>query len=202
MYEDGFQDDPFSDMEFDDVFNLITIDRIRKKKITVSLRDKETGDEISLKQSVHQIMDYIQDQTSNSKNLTNKQRLMTNQIMPLCSQAMCSGLPRLLGERHAYMTVTIEKFRYSTIMMMMLSLSLLKWVQQKNLEIVAHEEDVSDEEIEKMDKISRASSTAATGAMMGMSPKEIMQDLLKSGDLDLGEVKKMLNLDNNDDDPN
>lgn len=195
-----YEDDPFEEMDFDDAFNLVTIDKIRKKKITVSLRDKETGDEIPLKTAIHQLMDYIQDQTSNTKNLTEKQRMMTSQIMPLCSQAMCSGLPRLLGKRHAYMTITIEKFRYSTIMMMMLSLSLLKWVQQKNLEIVAHEEDVTDEEIERMDQMSRISSAASTGAMMGMDPADIVKDLLDSGDLDADTIRKMLGSPSDDDD--
>ncbi len=179
--------DPFENMNQDDLFNLITIDRIRKKKITVTLVDSD-GDEIDLGDACREIMDYVTDQCSVKKKQNDKQRVMINQILPLVSQAMCSTLPSLMGKRHAYMTLTQENFRYSHIMMMMLSLTLLKWVNKKTIKIVTHEEDVTDEEIERYEKMSRVSSAATTGAMMGMSPKEIMKDLIESGDISSAEI--------------
>lgn len=191
MYDEDFDlDQP----DFDEMFRLVTIDKNRKKKIRVTLVDKD-GDEVPVKTLSKQLVSYIADQFKLNKDFDEdedtKPNYMINKIMPLVSQSLVAGLPELMGERHAYLTMAITTTRHSTIMMMMLAISMFKFIKDRDLKIKTEEEDVSDEEIEKMTKMSKITSTTTTGALMGMSPHEIVKHMLENGEIDEDELKEL-----------
>ncbi len=184
--------------DFEEMFRLITVDRKRKKKIRVTLID-EDGDEVPIKSVSKQLMEYVTDQFKISKDLDpdddddvdTKASKIVNQILPLVSQSMVAALPGLMGQRHAYLTLAMENTRHSTIMMMMLAICLYKFIKQKGLKIVTEEEDVTQEELDKMMKISKMTSSATTGALLGMSPQEIIKDLMDAGEITADEIKQI-----------
>jgi hypothetical protein len=178
-----FDDDGnnYSSEDINDIFKLVTVDRIRKVKITVKLVDEE-GDEIPMRETIDQLMSYIKDKTKSDTEDSNNP--MITQIMPLNSQALVAALPKIMGVRNTATLLSIESLRMSFVMMMMLSFSLLQFVKRKNLKIVTMEEPITDEEIERAIKLSKASSVASMGAMLGMNPNQIVKELMDKGLVD------------------
>lgn len=180
--------------EFEDIFKLITIDRIRKKKMSVRLVDAE-GDEVPFKHTIKQIMQYLSDKMSVKKDsevdIMSTKNQIANQILPLITQAMVSGLPEAVGDFRAAQLLTVDGVRWPIINMMLLSFSLLKLIQDKKFKIVTTEEDVSDFEMEKLAKFSRISEAATIGAMHGKAPKDLLKELLASGDISSEELSEL-----------
>src|ERR1044072_2597034 len=104
--------------DISDIFKLTTVDKARKVRITVKLVD-EDGDEIPMKETIQQLMSYIKDKTSSTTDEPGNP--MITQIMPLNSQALVLALPKLLGVNNTATMLSIEMFRGSMVMMMMLS---------------------------------------------------------------------------------
>jgi hypothetical protein len=173
--------------DFDDVFKLVTIDKNRKKRISVKIIDTD-GDEVPFRQTVRQIMKYVEDKLSLDNSDGNQ---MVNQVMPLVTQAMVSGMPEVMGTTRAAQIMAIEGLRLPLIFMMVLSFSLLKFIQQKNFKIVTIEEDITEEEWDKLIRMTKASEITTLGAMAGISPKEILKELLQKGDLTIDDIKEM-----------
>jgi hypothetical protein len=170
----------------EELFALTTIDKLRKKKVHVEIQDSE-GATIQLKDIVQELLNYIKVKTKDQSE-TNQ---FIGQIMPLMSQAVVSGLGRMLGIRQTAFYLADPETRYAFINMMCVSFLMLKFVQQKNLVINTYEEEVTDEQIEDLDRKSKANSVAMLGALAGQDPKAILEELKKTGaitDRDLREI--------------
>lgn len=172
--------------DFEDVFKLVTIDRVRKKRIAVRIVDTD-GDEVPFKHTVKQVMQYLSDKMSMKKDgeldpLASKNAII-NQIMPLVTQAMISGMPEVVGDYRAAQLLTIDSVRWPIIMMMLLSFSMLKLIQDKKFKIVTTEEDITEAELEKLTKFSRISEAATIGAIHGKAPRDLLKEMRASGEI-------------------
>lgn len=172
-------------MKVEDFFNIVTIDKKRKKRITIRLEDAD-GDEVPIKEAVEKLTDYVIEKASNQDDDDNNH--VINKLAPLVGHALVCGLPKVIGDNLTIMMLSMEHYRHSMSMMMLLSFVLIKWVQDKKLKIVTMEEDISDEDLEKQEKIHKANSAAMISAMLGMTPEEAIKEIAKSGDVNLDDV--------------
>ena len=194
-YDDGIEldDDELQELyEYDqdnltpeDVFSLVLINKRTKKKVTVQLEDKD-GDRIELADLLEELVKYIQDKLAEDNNQ------MTDEIMPLMSQTLVSGMGRMIGIQPTAAFVTNPNTRMALIYMMMISFTMYKLVQVKGLRINTVEEEVTDEEIEEIERKSKASSVATMSAMLGIDPREALRQMVDRGDLTENDLEEML----------
>ena len=171
----------------EEVFKMVMINKVKGTTVSVKLFD-EDGDEIELSETIEQLITYIEKKVSEDKD-----NQFTGQIMPLMAQSLVSGLGRMLGINQTALYLANEVTRISIINMMSISFLLLKFVQQNNITIETFEEDISQEEIEELQRKARAESQATMGAFLGMDPKEILQDLFDRGEITQEDLDSMLN---------
>lgn len=194
-YEDGielddedlealYEDDPDM-MTPEDLFKMVLLNKRTKKKVSIELMDKD-GDEIDLADMLEELVNYVKDKLEDDNNQ------LVDQIMPLMSQSLVSGMGRMLGLQATAFFVSNPNTRMALIYMMMISFILYKMVQVKDLTINTIEEEVSDEEIEEIERKSKASSVANMSAMLGMDPREALQQMVEKGDLTEEDLKDML----------
>lgn len=159
----------------DEVFKMIMVDRARKIKTIIHLKDKDE-DEIPIKETVEKLTEYIHDKLKDKEENSCK-----GQVMPLMAQALAHGLVRYLGNQNAAFILSDSLVRDSLIHMMGMSFYLLKWIQQKDIKIHTVEESISQEDVDMYDRCSRASDLAIRYAAAGGDPKEAMREMLKRG---------------------
>lgn len=168
------EDDPDS-LTPEDVFKMVTLNKIKKTKVRVELQDKN-GDKVDLPEVIGQIIEYIKDKTAEEEG-----NQFSDQIMPLMSQAVLSTLGRMLGIRLTAYHLANDSTRMALIWSMCTSFLLLKYVQKHELSINTFEESVSEEEIEAFERKAQANNVAMLGALVGEDPKQILEELLHSG---------------------
>lgn len=169
----------------DELFRVVMIDRKAKKKLNVALKD-EIGDFIPIRETIEQLTEYISDKIKQEEPSIYKQ-----QIMPLMAQSMVGGMVKLMGEEQTAFLLSHEIIRISLIHMMTVGFSLLKWVQKKNIKIYTTEEDISDQDLAMYERVSQATDLAVQGSAAGVPPKDIIKELIKSGKLQVEDLKSM-----------
>lgn len=182
-----------SNPEYEDVIKLVTVDKHRKKRITVKIVDKD-GDEVPFKDTIKQVMKYLEDKLAPGSNDDGANHVL-GQVLPLMHQSMCVALPQLVGANSASAILALESIRFPMSVMMLLSFSLLKLIQQKEFKIVTVEEDISEEEWDKMERFHKVTSTAMLGALAGVPPKEIIKEMMKRGYITEAEVAELTSKD-------
>lgn len=182
---------------------LSTIDTLRKKKITVTLVDPE-GNEVSLEEAVTKITGYLTDKLGDKESVLEGTNPIITRIMPLVSQSMSVALPQFLeSEKLAFTITAIDSLRWANVMVGMICFSLFQFIQKKKLKIVTQEIDLTDAEIKEMKRNSEMTSTAAAGALLGLSPQEIVGKMLADGTLSPSDLEEVsMNGDNDDDESN
>lgn len=197
-YEDGIEldDDELEELMSDnpdhltpeDVFSMVMLNKRDKKRVWVELED-EDGDTIELADMLEELVKYIKDKLGEEEG-----NQMLDQIMPLMSQSLVSGLGRMMGLNATAFLVFNPQIRMALIYMMLVSFTLYKVVQSKGLVINTCEEDITDEEINEIDRKSKASSVANMSAMLGMDPKEALRQMVERGDITEGDLSDLLGL--------
>lgn len=182
------------DLTPEEVFKLIMVNKQRGVKISVHLED-ETGDRIELADVVEGLINYIKDKMKDGDSND-----FSSQIMPLMSQAIVSGLGRMIGLRETGFYLANESTRMAMMYMMCVGFLLLKYVQQHNLKIHTVEEEVSEDEMTDIDRKSQASSVGVMARLMGLDPEQILQELVKSGKIDQTTVNDLFKKDPDDND--
>lgn len=181
-------------MDPEDVFTMVMINRKRKVKTTVELQDKD-GDVVPLKDVLQQLIQY-----SRTKMEDTEGNQFNDQIMPLMSQAVVGSLGRMIGIRNTAFHLSNETTRIAFIQTMCIGLLLLKFIQKEELKIYTYEESVSDEEIEEIDRRSKANSLATLASLAGANPQEILQHLRNEGHITDEDLEQVLSGDRDEDD--
>jgi len=169
----------------DEFYRVVMIDRHRKVKMSIQLRT-ETGDEVPIKDAIQKLSEYVMDKVKQEDENSCKQ-----QILPLMAQSMVGGLQRILGPTFTGMILAQDHTRYGIIHMMAVSFYLLKWIQKKNLKIFTIEEPLTQDDIDTYERVSRASSGAIMGQLAGYDGKEILKEMLKTGQIKQEDLAKM-----------
>jgi len=170
----------------EDLFKMTTINRARHKQVKVEIQD-ETGATIKLADIIQELLNYIKVKSSDTED-----NQFMGQIIPLMSQSVASGLGRMIGIRQTAFYLSDDTARYAFIHMMSVAFLMLKFVQQKKLVINTYEEDVTDEEIENMERKSKANSVAMLGALVGQNPREVLETLRNQGSITDQDIRDML----------
>lgn len=161
----------------DQLFHVAMIDRKRKVRVTIRLRDQD-GDEIPIRETIEKLTEWIVDQAkAEERNVCNQQ------ILPLMSQAMVGGMIKLLGSYPSAVMISNEVIRHGLLYMMTVGFYLVKWLQQKEIKIHTIEEPITDSEIEMYDRISHASDISVQASTLGIDPKNILREMIKAGKL-------------------
>lgn len=170
----------------EDVFKMVLLNKRNKTRVSVSLEDKD-GDPIELSDMMEELVNFLKDKMDDEEG-----NQVVEQIMPLMSQALVSGLGRLVGNQATAFLIANPDVRMALIYMMMISFILYKTVQVKGLKVITQIEPVTGEEIEEIERKSRASSIASMTAMVGMDPKEILSQMVARGDLTSDDFKDLM----------
>jgi hypothetical protein len=171
----------------EEVFKMVMINKVKGTTVRVELQDKE-GDVVELSEVIEELLGYVE------RKLEDKEpNQFVDQIMPLMAQSVVSGLGRMLGIRHTALFLTNELSRVALVNMMSIAFLLLKFVQQKELTIQTYEEEISEEEIEEIQRKAKAGSAATMGALLGLDPKEILNNLVKQGEISQSDLEAILN---------
>lgn len=184
---------PTDGMTPEEVFSMVMINKKRLVKTKIELRD-EHGETIQLHEVIADLLEYMKD-----KMKADEVNQMADQIFPMMGQALVSGLGRLIGNDATAYYLANEVSRISFIQMMCLSFLLLKYVQEKKLTLFAIDEPVTEEEVESVQRRSKANSLAMMGHMMGMSYKDILKELVDKGELTENDLSDILNEKKTDD---
>lgn len=201
-YEDMFDEDELEElysteedaMDPEDAFSMVMINRKRKVKVSVELQDKD-GDVIPLRDIIEQLLSYIKEKMADPKG-----NQFNEQIMPLMAQSVVGGLGRMIGIKSTAFHLANEVTRSAFIQMMGMGLLLLKFVQKEELKIYTYEEPVTDEEIEKIDRKSRANSVATLASLAGADPKNVLRELRNQGHITDDDLEDILNGEGDKDD--
>lgn len=184
--ENLYADDP-DHLTPEDVLSLVLINKKTNKKLSIQLEDND-GDQVELPDILGELVGYIKDKLEDDDNQ------LVNEIMPLMGQMLVSGMGRMLGLQATAAFVTNPNTRIALIYMMMISFTMYKLIQVKGLKINTVEEEVTDEEIETIERKSKASSVANMSAMLGLDPREALEQMVERGDITKQDLKDFLGL--------
>jgi hypothetical protein len=182
LYEDMRDPDELTP---EDVFSMVLLNKIKGTKVSVSLEDSD-GDSVSLADTVEGLIGYVKDKLADDGDND-----FVTQIMPLMAQSMVSGLGRMIGLQGTAFYLANEGTRHAIIYMMCVGFLLLKYVQEHGLKINTYEEEVSEEEIDEIERKSRASSVATMSSMMGMDPREVLQRMVDQGQISESDFEEL-----------
>ncbi len=182
--QDLFEDE--ESMTPEDVFKMVMINKVKGTTVHVELYDQDE-DKVELSEVIEELLNYIEKKLSDDK-----ANQFVDQIMPLMAQSVVSGLGRMLGIRHTAFFLANETSRVALVNMMSIAFLLLKFVQQKNLTIQTFEKEISEEEIEDIERKAKAGSAATMGALLGMDPKEILENLVEQGEISQDDLEAIL----------
>lgn len=178
---DGLEDELSEAIESDpdelspeDIFKMVLLNKIKGTRVRVDLRDGD-GDAVDLPEVVEQLIGFMKDRLQEDSNQ------FVEQIMPLMSQSVVSGLGRMLGINPTAFLLANDMTCHAIVHMMCVAFLLLKFVQDHDLKIHTYEEEVSPDEMEEIERKCQASSMATMGSLMGMDPQEILQRMLDEG---------------------
>jgi hypothetical protein len=173
-------------MKVEDLFTMVLLNKRNRTKVSVSLEDGD-GDTIKTEELIEELVNYLKDKFDDEEG-----NQIVDQILPLMSQTLISGLGRLVGIPQTAFLISNPSVRMSLLYMMVIAFTLYKTVQVKELKILTEVEDVSEEEIEEIERKSQASSTATMASFMGQDPKEILQQMVERGDITEQDLEDLL----------
>jgi hypothetical protein len=159
----------------EDLYSLVMIDKIRKVKTIITLKDSE-GDEIPVRETAEKLVEYIADKVKDEEGNACKQ-----QVMPLMSQAMVAGMIKMMGMNDTQILLCDAVTRNGLMYMMTMSFYLLKWIQQKNIKIFSEEFSLSDNEMAEIERVSFANDTAMKYARACGDPRDAIRIMLEKG---------------------
>jgi len=169
----------------DELFRVVAMDRKRKVKFEVDLRD-EDGEQLNINELVESLTEYVTDQMK-----SDKENVTQQQIFPLMAQAVVAGMTKLMGPYLSTLMLSQEGSRYGLVYMTIMGFYLLKFIQKHDIKIFSTESAVSDEELAMYDRVGAASSMATMASHLGADPKEVIRELLKSGQLQRDDLEKL-----------
>jgi hypothetical protein len=169
----------------DEFYRVVMIDPVRKTELKIQLCDSE-GDEVSLKETIQQLTEFVADKLKAEDTNTTK-----HQVTPLMAQAVVRGLIKLAGEAHACVMLSNESVRYALVHMMTVGFYLLKWIQKKKVKIQTTEHPVTDEDIAMYTRCSRATDSLTQFAAAGGDPKQLVKEFISDGTLKKEDLTEM-----------
>jgi hypothetical protein len=143
-----------SEINLDEILSMVLIDKKRLMKVSAELKDKN-GEKINLPEIVEELFKYVDKEYNKS---VEEQSSLIGKIMPLLSQVLGSGLGRYLGVGQAVLYLTDSQTKDALLQMMMLSFLLLKYIQQKDIQVYSVSEPIAKDEVDRLEEISRESN--------------------------------------------
>lgn len=192
MYDDDELKELYEDYEDADqltpeeVFTMVTLNRNKKVTVKAELRD-ENGDIVSLVDTIEKILEFMKDKLHDTEG-----NQFVDQIMPLMSQSVVSGLGRIVGIPETALMLANNSTKTGVLYMMCTAFLLLKFVQNNKLKIFTYEDTVTDEEIEAIDRKVEANKMLTYGTIAGMNPQEILDKLYEEGKITKEDLESML----------
>jgi hypothetical protein len=136
-----------SELNLDEILSMVLIDKKRLLKVSAEMKDNN-GEKINLSEIVEELFKYIDKEFAKS---SEEKSSLISQVMPLLSQVLGSGLSRYLGVEQAVLYLTDSQTKDALLQMMMLSFLLLKYIQQKDIQVYSVSEPIEKVEIEKLE---------------------------------------------------
>lgn len=179
------------DLNVEDVFSMVMINKIKMTKVTVSL-ETEDHEEVDLPEVISELLGYMKDKMDPDNEDNAESNQFADQIMPLISQSLVSCLGRTIGIPSTGFMLADDMTRTALIWSMCMSFLLLKYVQKHKLRIFTSEEPVTEEELEAIDRKTQANKVAMMGAMVGKNPISVLRMMMEQGKLTDEDLKDMI----------
>ena len=176
-----------SNLTPEEIFKMVLLNKVKGTAVHVELFNSE-GEKVELADVIEKLLTYVEEKLSEGES-----NPFVAQIMPLMAQSVVSGLGRMLGIQHTAFYLANETSRIALINMMAIAFLLLKYIQQNELTIQTFEEEIAEEEIEEIERKASASSTATMGALVGIDPKTILENLVEKGEITQEDLDSILN---------
>ena len=176
-----------SNLTPEEIFKMVLLNKVKGTAVHVELFNSE-GEKVELADVIEKLLTSVEEKLSEGES-----NPFVAQIMPLMAQSVVSGLGRMLGIQHTAFYLANETSRIALINMMAIAFLLLKYIQQNELTIQTFEEEIAEEEIEEIERKASASSTATMGALLGIDPKTILENLVEKGEITQEDLDSILN---------
>ncbi len=171
-----FDDDMDDSYKYQQLAELSMIDKIRMKKIYTRL-ENEDGEDVPVKDVLKQLTGWIMDQLQDKEPNTT-----VTKVYPLLCQSMAGSLQDIVGDKYNAMLILAQDVtRQAFINEMTLGFYLSRFMEKNGLKIVTEEEDLSQEELDRILRLNKASSISALAHLAGADGKEVIREMLKSG---------------------
>lgn len=186
-----FDDDsPFSEEEMREMFGepleqeLFEMSVVNTRTLTKTKAEflDETGQVVPVKEVVTKLVDYMDQKLSDADG-----NQLLDEIMPLMSQLLGSGLPKLLGSQMSAFYLMSFETRHAMAYMMCLSFLTLKFIESKHLKINTISEKISPEDIPKMNVRSSPETTSGSHLL-----EEVLDEIVKRGILPLDTLEQLI----------
>ena len=169
----------------DELIDLVLIDTKHNKKLSIGLTDKDGGS-IRVQEVVAAVSSYVSD-----KMKSEDENAFVSEIFPLMSQATVIGLSETFGAEGAATILASEEIRYALINMMLVGFTLLKFIQKHEIKIYSTKTDISEEEVQRYKRLSKASDALTRASLLGIAPKELLKAMLSRGMLETDDLQQM-----------
>ncbi|MEK6881076.1 MAG: hypothetical protein AABY22_15765, partial [Nanoarchaeota archaeon] len=143
--------------------------------ISTELKDKNDIT-VPLDKVMLELTEYVKDKIDSKED-----NVFRDQILPLMTQAVVLALPDLIGVEETALLLAKANGKYALIYSMATAFLLLKYMQKHNLSIETIEEEISQQEIQKIIKRIQINNAIIIAAEEGISKEQILQSLLSLG---------------------
>lgn len=175
----------FEDWKLDQLMSMSVIDKIRHKKITVQFRDAQ-GDIVSASEVMTKIIELVYEKV-HDPNVNS----ITQKIFPLMASSVSGGLAKFDNMNQALLLLSDVKTTEALISLMITGFVTARFLEQHSLKIEATEEDITPEEIERMNRMSLISSLGLRALSAGVGIDQIIKFLLDGGYASTDELKQL-----------
>lgn len=187
-YDEEEMNNPFEEdaLTQEEIFQMVMINKNRGTTVRIELHDEE-GNEVKLPEIIEQLAGYIVREITSAE-----ESQFSDQIMPLMGQSVATGLYEMFGAVETAHYVTNKFYLDALVRMMSIAFLLLKYVQQNKLTIKTFEEEVSEEELESIERKSALTSITMSEVLNGQDPRKILDALIQAGKITQVEVDEIL----------
>lgn len=164
-----------------ELLKVVAIDPFRKKKMRVMIKGTDEGETVETTQIVDKLLDYIQGKVKDEGENIYKQ-----QILPLVAEAATITLIKTLGPDLGMFLMTQHTTRDAFINMMAVGFLLMRWLDgasKKGIKIHTVEEDITEEEMNKLYKLDKITGLTSLASMSGVNPIEMLRQMVKAGQI-------------------
>lgn len=167
------------------MMNLVMINKIRKTRVTVELRD-EDNEKVDIGDLLDELSKHI---TKSAQDTDGSSNQIIDQILPFMSMTTAYLVAEQMPPDIGAMLLSTDTTKYAIIHNMCCSFLLLKVLGNKGLKIFTIEEPLQEGEFEELQSKSKMNEYLVAAKIMGLSLEELIENLQEAGKISKEEAE-------------